>query len=133
MTPLTVFLSKLIGLFSLLLAGALIVHPQESIVVVSALVFNRPVMFLFGMIALGVGIAMVLAHNRWSGGALTIVVTVISWIVLIRALFVLFLPPQAIEASFDSLRFEEFFYYYAAIPFLLGLYLTVMGFGVRKG
>lgn len=131
MSPLTIFLSRLIGLSTLILAGSMFLHRETSIQVISAFVYNRPVMFLLGMITLVAGLAMVLAHNIWSRGLLTIVITVIGWLVLARGVFLLFMPPQALEDAFEALRFEDFYYYYAAIPFLLGAYLTIMGFRVR--
>jgi hypothetical protein len=132
MSPLTIFLSRLIGLFTLILSASMLLHRQTSIALISAFVFNRPVMFLLGMITLAAGLAIVLAHNRWSGGALTIVVTVIGWLVLARGITLLFLPPQTLESAFESLRFEDYYFYYAAIPFFLGLYLTLMGFSGHR-
>jgi hypothetical protein len=43
-----------------------------------------------GAITLAAGLAMVLAHNIWSGGALVVVVTVVGWITLIKSLLFLF-------------------------------------------
>lgn len=128
MSPLTILLARLIGLFTLIFSVSMAAHRETSIAVVSALVYNRPMMLMFGMIALAAGLAMVLSHNRWSGGALTIVVTLVGWIFLVRGLLLLFMPPQVLEDMFEGLRFEDFYYYYAVIPFLLGLYLTTAGF-----
>jgi hypothetical protein len=126
--PLTLFLCRLMGLFTLILGASLLIDRPTAIQVVSAFVYNRPVMFLLGMITLAIGLAIVLAHNRWSGGVLPIIVTLIGWLILARGIILLFLPPQALEYAFDMLRFEDFYYSYAAIPFGLGLFLTFLGF-----
>lgn len=126
--PLTIFLCRLMGLFTLILGASLLTDRPTAIQLVSAFVYNRPVMFLLGMITLAIGLAIVLAHNRWSGGVLPILVTLVGWLVLARAIILLFVPPQALEYGFETLRFEDFYYFYAAIPFGLGLFLTFLGF-----
>jgi hypothetical protein len=92
------------------------------------LVRDRPLLFLLGMTALIIGLAMVLAHNVWSGGALPVVVSLIGWILLLRGAILLFLPPDAVVRLFEMARFEEYFYVYVAVPLVIGLYLTFAGF-----
>jgi len=85
------------------------------------------------VITLAAGLAMVLAHNIWSGGALAVVVTLVGWITLIKSLFFLFLPPE-MEAGFflRQLHYQELFYWYGAVSLVLGVYLTYGGFTSRK-
>jgi hypothetical protein len=96
---------------------------------VTALLQNPSMMLIVGIITLVAGLAMVLAHNIWSGGALVVVVTLVGWITLIKSLFFLFLPPE-LEAGFflRQLRYQELFYLYGAISLVLGIYLTYGGF-----
>ena len=75
MSPRTVFLSKLIGLYCLILAISMVLHKEFTTEVITALAQNSPVMFVVGVFTLFAGLAMVLGHNLWRGGALTIVVT----------------------------------------------------------
>ena len=84
-------------------------------------------MLTIGMIVLIAGLAMVLSHNIWSGGALPVVVTLFGWIILIRGVLILFLSPDVLVSFFEMFGFDEFFYAYVAIPLLLGLYLTYAG------
>lgn len=128
MSPLTTFLAKLIGLFTLIFSVALVFRGKDLVTTMTAFMHDRPILIVFAMIALASGLAMVLAHNRWSGGALTVVVTLLGWIFLIRGLVLLFLPSDLLASFIAALRFEERFYLYAAIPFLLGAYLTYAGF-----
>jgi len=86
---------------------------------------------LLGLLALAAGLAMVLSHNVWSGGALPVVVTVIGWIILARGVVLLLLTPDAVARLFDAFRFADLFYLYAGIALLLGLYLTWEGFRRR--
>ena len=128
MSPLTIFLSRLIGLFAVLVSLSLLMARKSGVEAVDALIHDRPLMLTIGMIVLLGGLAMVLSHNIWSGGALPVVVTLFGWIILIRGVLILFLSPDAMVSLFEVFRFEEFFYVYAAIPLILGLYLTYAGF-----
>jgi hypothetical protein len=96
--------------------------------VASAMVHDPPLLFLVGMVTLAIGLAMVLSHNIWSGGALPIVITIFGWIQLFRGLIVLLVPPGALADFFDKMNFDKFSYGAFAITFGLGLYLTYMGF-----
>jgi hypothetical protein len=128
MKPLTIFLGRLLGLFTLITSFWLLVERQNTISTIPALLGNRPVMLIFAIIALAAGLAIVLAHNVWSGGALPILVTLIGWIILIRGVLFLFLPPEATLGILATMQFERLFYLYLAIPFGLGIYLTYLAF-----
>jgi len=93
-----------------------------------ALVDDRPLLLIIATTRLVIGLAIVLAHNLWSGAALTIVVTLFGWVTLIRGLLLLFLPADRVEHTFAALQFERHYYMYAALPLLLGAYLTYAGF-----
>lgn len=129
MSPLTVFLGRLLGLYCTLAALSMILNRQTTVQTVTALVHDAPAMFVVGIITLSTGLAMVLGHNVWSGGALPVLVTLIGWTTLIKGLLFVFLPPDA-EATFflATLHYAQRFYVYAAISLLLGLYLTYAGF-----
>jgi hypothetical protein len=74
-------------------------------------------------------LAIVLGHNIWSSGLLALIVTLIGWSTLIRSIILLFLLPEAIEPFIEAVRYEQNYYLFTAIPLLIGLYLTVAGFG----
>lgn len=128
MKPLTVYLGRLLGLFTLITSFWLLTERQTTLSTIPALLGNRPAMVIFAIIALAGGLAIVLAHNIWSGGALPILVTLIGWLMLIRGLLFLFLPPEATLYILAAMQFERLFYIYLAIPFVLGIYLTYLAF-----
>jgi hypothetical protein len=131
MNPLTVYLGRLLGLFTLITSFWLLTERQTTISTIPALLGNRPVMVIFAIIALAGGLAIVLGHNAWSGGALPILVTLIGWVMLIRGVLFLFLPPEATLHILAAMQFERFFYAYLAIPFVLGIYLTFVAFSAN--
>jgi hypothetical protein len=96
---------------------------------VTALLHDPSMMFILGVIMLAAGLALVLAHNFWSGGALVVIVTLVGWITLIKSLLFLFLPPEMAAGFFlRQLHYQELFYLYGAVSLVLGIYLTYGGF-----
>jgi hypothetical protein len=105
-------------------------HRQNTVDVVIALLHNPPLLFLLGVIMIVAGLALVLGHNLWSGGAATVAVTVTSWIVLLKGAMLLFVSPEAESSLFlGTLHYEQFFYFYSSITLVLGLYLTYAASG----
>ena len=121
----TLFLSRLIGLYCVLVALSMMTRRQATLEAVTALLRDPSMMFVLGAITLAAGLAMVLAHNIWSGGSLVVIVTLVGWITLIKSLLFLFLPPE-MEAGFflGKLHYQQLFYLYCAFSLLLGIYLT---------
>jgi putative exporter of polyketide antibiotics len=86
MSPRTPFLSRLIGLYAILIALSMFSRGQATVETVAALLQNPSMVFVLGVVMLAAGLAMVLAHNIWSGGALVVVVTLVGWMTLIKSL-----------------------------------------------
>jgi hypothetical protein len=128
MRPLTIFLSRLIGLLFLLLSLAMAVRHRSFAETAGLLIHDRPLLLILGMITLVAGLALVLSHNIWSGGALPVVVTLIGWITLVRGIVLLLVPPDALASFVEKIDIERHFYVPSVITFLLGFYLTYMGF-----
>jgi hypothetical protein len=83
---------------------------------------------LVEVLGLAGGLAMIIGHNIWSGGALPIVVTLVGWLMAIRGAGLLALSTNATMKLFEALRYEQLFYFYMGATLLLGLYLTYAGF-----
>jgi hypothetical protein len=128
MSARTIILARLIGLFALVQSAAMFIHKEPMVETATGLVRDRPLLLVLGLLALAAGLAMVLSHNVWSGGALPVVVTLVGWVILVRGVLLLLLTPDAIARLFDAVRFGELFYLYAALALLFGLYLTWAGF-----
>src|SRR5208283_1861575 len=95
---------------------------------VNLMIHNPPVLFLAGVITVFAGLAMVLGHNVWSGGALPVVVTLLGWIMLVRGAALLALPPATALQLFQAARYEQLFHLYMGVALLLGLYLAYASF-----
>jgi|ERR1039457_2460234 hypothetical protein len=125
MARLTVFLARFIGLFTVLLVVALMVRGSAS---VAAAVADGQVMLVYAMISLAVGLAMILGHNVWSGGALPVVVTSVGWLILAKGLMLLSVTPDALKQLLEHMQYGEHYYLYLMPSLVIGLYLTWAGF-----
>jgi hypothetical protein len=125
MSRLTVYLARLIGLFTVLLIAALLLRGSAM---VESAVADKPVMFTYALISLGLGLAMVLGHNVWSGGALPVVVTLVGWLILAKGLLLLYITPESLTATYARMQYGEHINLYLAPSLLIGLYLTWAGF-----
>jgi hypothetical protein len=104
----------------------MLTHKQAAVEAVTALLHNAPLLFSVGAITVIPGLAMVLGHNVWSGGAMPVIVTLVGWTTLIKGALLLFLSPETESRLFlDALHYQQLFYLYACIALLLGVYLTV--------
>ena len=128
MLPHTIFLSRLIGLFALIVSIAEMMHKAAMVETASELANAPPLLFIAGIFTLLAGLAMVLSHNLWTGGVTTVVVTIIGWVMLVRGIVLVFISPGGAAGIFEALHFGQLYYFYVAIPLLLGLYLTFAGF-----
>jgi hypothetical protein len=122
---LTVFLARFIGLFTILLLLGLLVRGSA---IVEAAVADWPVMLVYAIISLAIGLAMILGHNVWSGGALPVVVTLVGWLILAKGLLLLSLTPEVLTRVFGRMQYGEHMYLYFAPALVVGIYLTWAGF-----
>ncbi len=133
MSSRTIFLSRLIGLYCIVIALSMMTRRQATVETVTVLLQNPTMTLILGVITLAAGLAMVLAHNIWSGGTFVVVVTLLGWMALIKSLVFLFLPHEMEAGLFlGQLHYRQLFYVYAAISLVLGVYLTYGGFRSRS-
>ncbi len=125
MSRLTVFLARFIGLFTVVLVVALLVRGSAT---VEAAVADGPVMLVYAIISLATGLAMIIGHNVWSGGALPVVVTLVGWLILAKGFMLLFVTPDVLQQIFDHMQYGAHYYLYLAPSLVIGLYLTWAGF-----
>jgi hypothetical protein len=125
MSRLTVFLARSIGLFMILLVAGLLVRDGN---VIEATAADGPVMLSYAIISLAMGVAMVVGHNVWSGGALPVVVTLVGWLILAKGLLLLVLSSEMLAGTMQQIRYGEHDRLYLAPALVIGLYLTWAGF-----
>ena len=125
MSKLTIFLARSIGLFMVLLVVGFLVRGGTAIEVT---IEDEGVMISYAIISLAMGVAMVIGHNVWSGGALPVVVTLVGWLVLAKGFLLLVLAPDELSAMVQRIGYAEHYRLLLMPALVLGLYLTWAGF-----
>jgi hypothetical protein len=128
----TLFLSRLLGLFYLICALAMLLHKQVYTAALATVSYNPMAMRWVAMIITLAGLAMVLAHNVWSKRPVVVIVTLLGWLTLIKGLAYLFLPARWMEGFFQAvLNCGACLYSATAFMLVLGAYLTYEGFKAK--
>lgn len=127
MTPLTLFLAKLIGAYALIMSAWMLVRRDVALQMIES-VSREPVAIAFvGMMRLVIGLAIVIGHDIWSDTTAALV-SLIGWITLISGFLTLFLPPQTVRDIFSRMAYEKRYPVFALISFALGGALLIAGF-----
>jgi hypothetical protein len=130
MSARTIYLSRLIGLFLLIAGLDMFVRHADFANTIMLMVKDVPLMYVTGLIALTVGLAVVLTHNIWSGLP-AIVVTLIGWMSLLKGVFLLFLSSGWVASIAGTWDYPGIGIIYGCVFVILGAYLTYAGFSAR--
>ena len=130
MFTLTIYLARLIGLSTLLLAAGVLFRGNALIM---ATVADGPVMLVYAVFSLAAGLAIILGHNVWSGGALPVIVTLVGWVIFVKGLMLLLITPETSVQLLERMQYREHFSLYIVPGAIIGLYLTYAGFAASSG
>jgi len=128
----TAFVARLIGLWIVLAVAGMLFDRPGALAVIDHLFADAALLWVTGVFTLLVGIAIVLTHNRWSGGPLAVLVTICGWLTLVKGVTFVWLPAPAQRAWFSALHVDQYYYMYLAFALLVGVYLTYAGFRQRS-
>ena len=127
----TIYLSRLIGVVALIIAAAMLAEKPVFVATAQLVLRDGALMLVLGIVGVVIGAAFVLVHNIWTQGLWPLVVTLIGWMLLLRGVVILLLPPEMAAQFVAAFDFVDFFYVYAAIPLVIGAYLSLRGFSAR--
>lgn len=127
------FLAQLIGPCLLVVSVAMLARREAMIPLVENLMQNPPLLFVLGVIQLLSGLAIVLTQDVSGSETLPLVLTMIGWWLMVRAVLLMFLSQDALWALFDAMELEKYYYASNAIGLVVGCYLTYVGFGSMLG
>jgi hypothetical protein len=123
----TVFLARLFGPYCIIMAAAMLPQPEAFVTIVHAFVADAPLVLIAGVFTLFGGLAIVLLHNYWPGGALPVIITLLGWLTLIKAVVLLVLPSTRLVALYGGVS-QTHILISGSLTLLLGIYLTIAGF-----
>jgi hypothetical protein len=131
MSPLTIFLAKLFGLCMLLMCGVMVASPDAALAAIQSMMQSSGLVLVAGIATLVAGAAAVIGHNRWSGGALTIVVTVLSWLTFIKGFAIMAAPPHLLGAFYGAIGYPGSFRIVMGVAAIFSLWLTWAAFRAK--
>jgi hypothetical protein len=88
----TQFLGQLIGLYAMIIAAAMFVRHRGSLAAINDLLASPALLLVTSVFTILLGLAMVLAHNIWTGPPATLVVTALGWMSLGKGVALLVVP-----------------------------------------
>jgi hypothetical protein len=122
----------LLGLYLIAISVTMFAHAQGTVEIMKAILQDRPMLFISGLMGVTAGLALVLAHNVWSGGVLPILVTLFGWASLIKGMLLLALSPGTESRVFVvGLGYEQHPNLFAAFALFLGAYMTYLAFSIK--
>jgi hypothetical protein len=131
MSPLTRYLSRLLGVFLLVTALSEWTQPALLTVVAPAMVDQPALLWVSGMLTFAAGLAIVLGHNVWSDPA-AVVVSLLGWMMTIKGAGLLLVPAAGWTVLLGALRYPSHSGVYTIIPAIAGAYLTYAGFARQR-
>lgn len=124
---LSIFLARLMGIYLLVVGFSVIIKHRALRKAVFNLVGKMLLLQVTGMFILILGLLLVLSHNIWDG-SWRVLITLLSWGVLIKALLILLLPHSWL-VKVMSLYSKKICYVLGGIAsIVIGVYLVTVGF-----
>ncbi len=128
MSPLTLFLAKLLGAVLLTMAAAMAARGPAMAQTAKRMMSDPALVMIGGAMRVGLGLAIVIGHDIWTGGALPVAVTLFGWALYFSGLLLLFASPERLIAMVEGMKLERNPLVYALVIGLVGLYFLGAGF-----
>jgi uncharacterized protein YjeT (DUF2065 family) len=122
----SISLAQIVGPTFAILGIGVLFNSKQIAKMANEYVKNEGLLFLTGMISVVIGLLMVQAHNYWESNW-TIIITIISWVVLIKGALLLIAPKAGANMS-RKLGTETVYMISGLVYIVLGVYLSVMGY-----
>ena len=119
-------IAGLIGPLLLAIAASILLNGDGFRTVIVEFGKSPALVFLSGIITLVAGLAIVRAHNVWSGGW-QVIITIFGWLALIGGLVRIVFPLQTSALVVSAANSGLLISVFAVIPLALGAYLTWQG------
>lgn len=118
----TLFLATVVGWYLVIVGVYLLLKFDHVKVVMGDIMAQHGLLFILAIITLIIGLLMVASHNIWVMGW-PVVITILSWLVLLSGLLRLFLPDVAINMGRSFVDNPIKMKISASISLIIGLFL----------
>ena len=127
MSPLTLFLAKLLGAVLLTMAAAMALRGPAMARTAKRMTSDPGMVMIGGALRVSLGLATVIGHDVWSGGVLPVAVTLFGWALYFSGLLLLLGSPERLVAMVEGMKLERNMPAYALVIGLVGLYFLAAG------
>ena len=126
--PLTLLLSKVIGVGFIFLSVILIARRRYFISVMGGFVEQRLLRMVVSLFELFVGLLLIVTHNVWSPLPAAII-TLIGWMAVVEALLYLCLPDEWLGRFIAAFNTSAWYVSGGSLGIAVGVYLAGSGWG----
>jgi hypothetical protein len=98
----SIFLAKLMGPIFVIIGVGLFLNRERYLAVVDEVILSKTLLYVFGIMALTGGLAVLLTHNVWVWDW-PVVITIIAWLMVVRGSLRIVIPQQ-IEAIAKGMK-----------------------------
>jgi uncharacterized membrane protein HdeD (DUF308 family) len=123
----SLFLAKLIGPILLISGIAMLINRKSFDVLAEEILRSQVLVFLFGTIDLGLGLAIVLTHNLWVADW-RVIITLLGWLMIVRGAARMLLPAQVKEFGTKLVKNRCAITASFSVVLVLGLVLSYFGY-----
>ncbi|HTS38978.1 MAG TPA: hypothetical protein VMH84_00355 [Xanthobacteraceae bacterium] len=125
--PTSLFIAKLLGPMFVVVGVALLFKREAFRTLLQEFVRSPTLLYLAGFLGLLAGLALLLTHNLWVLDW-RLMITLIGWITLVRALITIFSPQWIVGTSQKLLEHRGIFLGAALANLMIGLVLSYFGY-----
>ena len=122
----SIFLAKVMGLFGLISAMAIIINYKQSLALEKEAAKSPLFIFTSGFFILMLGITLVVSHSIWTADFRG-VITVLCWSVLVKGMGRIFFP-DGVRRLLEKKQSNRWFMVGEVVVLILSLYLLYYGF-----
>jgi hypothetical protein len=122
----SVFYAKLIGLYFVILAIAMLVNSRNVKPAIMEMIQNRTLIILTGLFSVLFGLIIVLTHNIWTGWP--VIITVLGYITIIRGVVRVIFTDWFLGAAPRLARIPQAYHVMSVVLLVLGVILLYFGY-----
>lgn len=123
----SIFLARLLGPLLVIPGVGILFNPRAFRTMLTEVVGSLTLVYLFGLIDLAAGLAIILTHNVWVANW-RLLITLIGWLMLLRGVARTLIPHTIMAFAAKRIDNKQFFLVSGVVLVVLGLVLCFFGY-----
>lgn len=125
---LSIILEKIVAIYLLVGGVAILINGKSLLRYAEEMLSGSLSTFVVAPLALVFGLVIVLTHNTWSGGVVTVTTTFVGWAALVKGILIFILPTSALGSLMRPLNSLSFYRIAGVLGILIGVYMSTQLF-----